>query len=1003
MAGKSWGNILFFFLWLLSHPLFALPQGIRHYSVNDGLSQSSVYNFFQDRTGFLWIGTGDGLNKFDGYKFTVFKHENNDSQSLSNNVIRGILEDSTGNIWIGTEDGLNKYDPITNKITRITLPYPKIYKTRCVFIMGIYGDGLYLQLRNQGIFCYNIKKRSISNITFIDSNSTERCFSKDNHGFWYSRISGEVIRFQYGQKTKEEFRPHFPFEVNYINQVTREDKDNLLICTSMGLWRYNSQSAKTGQICPVVKERDIRDIIDDNRGNHYLAVNNVGIYVFNKDWQLVNKYSGSDKNGNEAGYSLQNVVRFYKDRSGNIWVGTDGDGICILSMNQLKFSHINAGSDYPFHIPANFIKCFYEEGDSILWIGSFQHGLISVNRKNGKTEVFEHIEGSLGALPDNVVYNITEDGGRLWIGTETGLYLFDRKKKLFSKVKNDNDPTEYNQIYGALKKKDGTILISTQSNVFELIKDKALYLKKINLQQYAKCLFENGNDLLAGTERFGFYIIREGKIMQPDGLLPRELYTAGFQCFYKDKNGFIWAATSMGLLKMTADYKVVKLYDVNNGLPDNFLYSILNDSKGNLWISTNKGLCVFDPAAEKCRVFNLSDGIQSYEYNTGAFYKSESGEMFFGGVNGFNYFYPDSIKYNPYLPKVVLTDLKIFDKKAIVDTAIWRKKNLILPYNKNTVSFEFTGLEFSDPAKAQYASYLEGLDKGWFYSGTDRFVRYSGLAPGTYHLWLKASNNDGLWSDATEMMTIVILPPFWQTWWFISFLAIFSLGITILAVRNISNRKLKKTLAVMERQQELERIRNRISRDIHDDIGSGLTKISMISQAARMDITRDRNIDEKLHKLSDSALDLSDRLQEIVWAMNPTHDNLKSTIAFFRAYAYDFFENTNIKTHFDLPDNLTEDTINPDIRRNLFLCMKEALNNIAKYSCARDVFLQIKITDKQFFMLVKDNGKGFGDITPVKGGNGLINMRKRMEEIGGSYSLESIPDAGTKLIFTVLL
>ncbi len=556
---------------------------------------------------------------------------------------------------------------------------------------------------------------------------------------------------------------------------------------------------------------------------------------------------------------------------------------------------------------------------------------------------------------------------------------------------------EDRKFFCAYKTDNGDIVVCSNGRLFNLIKDKIPRLEEITTTFTVKNIAQNGNDLLLGLDSYGFNILRDGKIIIPDIIKSKRFERSSFQAFFTDKKNSIWAATDIGLLQLSNNYEFLHLYDIKNGLPDNFVYGILVDAEGDLWLSTNKGLSLFHPTTGKFRNFTLDDGIQSFEFNTGAFYKSKDGEMFFGGVNGFNYFNPQTISYNKNVPQLALTDFKVFDDEIKLDTAIGFKKKLILSHDKNTISFEFAGMEFSNPERNQYASKLEGLEYEWYYSGNRRFVKYDRLKPGTYHLWLKASNNDGEWSKPVQMITIIILSPYWATWWFITLVIVVLVALTILGIRYFIGRKLKKRLQALERRNEIEKIRNRISRDIHDDIGAGLTKISMMSQMARLDVTENKNIDDKLNTLSSSARDLSERLQEIVWAMNPRHDDLNSLLAFLRAYASDFFENSNVKLSFHFPDNIPALPLNPDMRRNLFLCFKEALNNIAKYANASEIFIEADIKTNTFHLMIKDNGKGFDANKNKLTGNGLANMQKRMEEINGQFSIKSKPGTGTEI------
>ncbi len=967
---------------------------LRHYSVNDGLSQSSVYSFLQDTKGFIWIATGDGLNKFDGYNFTTFKRQNNDLHSISNNTIRSILEDSAGKIWIGTEIGLNVYDPTNGKITRYPMKDITFPSEKSINVMGFRGNELMLWRRREGILAYNIIDHTSTPISAKDSTMAEVGFIRDGKYQWFVNLRNEICRFNITDKKTDCFPIPFSSKGNSISAIRNFENGHIVICATTGIWDFNSRTGKCVPFSPLFNSKSARDIIRDEKGNYYVAIENEGLFIYSPDWKLLKSYKDDFARSSKEEFSLRHITRFFMDRSGNIWFGTDGSGAFIISRNQIKFTHVNNETITPFRMEANFIKCFYKDEKGILWVGTLDHGLYKINRKTGEVHSYAHSDKDRFSILHNEVTSILNDSGGLWIGTQAGLCFFDFKTERFTPVQQDPKPDDH-KVTCCYRTKHGETWICTQGTVYKLVKGTFNKLEKMPIMAFPKTITEHNGDYLVGTNGAGYRIQHNDQTIFPPLLKEKALEHANVQCFHVDKNDNIWAATDAGLLKLSSSYKFIHLFDTHEGLPDNYIYGILEDKNGKFWLSTNRGISQFDPASEKFRNFTLEDGIQSFEFNTGAFYKASDGEMFFGGINGINYFYPESIPSNRFTPTVALTDFKVFDENVPLDSAIESKKIIILPYDKNTFSFEFAGIEFSNPSQNQYASRLEGLEAQWYNSGNRRFVKYSSLKPGIYHLWLKASNNDGAWSQPRRMITIYILSPYWQSWWFITLAVLALIAVTILIVRYFLTRKLQKRLQALERRNEIEKIRNRISRDIHDDIGSGLTKISMMSQMARMDITKNKNIDDKLNTLSSSARDLSERLQEIVWAMNPRHDDLASLLTFLRSYASDFFESSEIKLTFNFPNDIPFLPLNPDMRRNLFLCFKEALNNIAKYASASEIVIETEITNNLLHLRIIDNGKGFDPAKNKKSGNGLLNMQKRMEEINGKFTIQSEEGKGT--------
>ena len=960
------------------------------YSVNEGLSQNSVYCIIQDSSHFLWLGTADGLNKFDAYSFTTYKKDPNQSLGLSNNTIRGFYIDKKRQLWIGTEDGLNLYDPLSNTIKKITLPDLSEIHNKAILPLGQNGDQLYLWRRSEGIVIYDVKKHTLKLLSSAEKSIVESTAAMDAKDVWLATHEHKLcnINFISGKISYQNLK--LPKETKIFG-LRKFNKDSLIICTSNGIWNYSIAQNKLIRLIDKLKNKSVIDVIKSSEGITYVAILNEGINTYDPNWNLIESYNNEHRFISSNGYSLKHIIRFYQDCSNNIWLGTDGDGAFMISKHQIKFHLASKSNSSDIKLSTNFIKCFYEDSNQNLYVGTLDQGIICIDKTRTKIQYYTNNEHTNESLPSNIINNINGAPGGLWIGTEKGMCYFSFQTKKFTRIKIQSQLADQ-RIICAKTLSNGKLLVSSQGYLFTLNKNKELIRINNKIILAAKCIYDNHEDVILGTESNGFRILRSNNLLKPNCHENKNIIHTSFQCFLKSKDKIIWAATDIGLMKFNLNYDLLKIYNIKSGLPDNYIYGIEEDEKGHLWLSTNKGLSQFNPQKESFKNYTTEDGLQSNEYNTGAFYQSKSGELFFGGVNGFNYFYPSNITINPHTPKIQLTEFKIFDEVINLDTSILLKKYIELPYNKNTISFEFSALEFSNPKQNKYASKLEGLEDKWYYSSGMRQVRYSSLEPGIYTLYLKASNNDELWSAPTQIIKIKIKAPYWKTWWFLSFIGIIILAFIYGVLRFFINRKLEKKLIALERRNEIEKIRNRISRDIHDDIGSGLTKISMISHLASLEIKDNKDINDKLQHLSKSARDLTERLQEIIWAMNPRNDDLKSLIAFLRAYAYEYFENSSIGIIIEFPNEIPDHPLNPDERRNLFLCFKEALNNILKHSEATEVCLKIEILQNVFHLWIVDNGKGINEeinqlnSQSFKNGNGLNNMKKRLEEIGGNLN-----------------
>jgi two-component sensor histidine kinase len=367
--------------------------------------------------------------------------------------------------------------------------------------------------------------------------------------------------------------------------------------------------------------------------------------------------------------------------------------------------------------------------------------------------------------------------------------------------------------------------------------------------------------------------------------------------------------------------------------------------------------------------------------------------MFFQGLKGYNYFFPDSIKENKNIPSVVITSFRIFDNEASLDKSISKTDEIKLSYKENFFSFEFAALDYTNPKRNQYKYKLEGVDKEWRNSKNIRTANYTNIDPGEYVFRVIGSNNDGVWNEEGASVRIIITPPWWATWWFRT-IAIFAIaGIFGGSVRYVTIQRYKRRLA-------LEKERTRISKDMHDEVGSSLSKISILSELAKQKAD-DPKLKSDVEKISQSASEVVDNISEIIWAINPKNDSLDNLLAYIREYAAETLELKSIEYKIELPENIPAYNLSAETRRNIFLVIKEALNNIIKYANATLVNITVKLMESRLEISIKDNGNGFDVNNTRKFGNGLINMRKRIEDIGGEFKLDSEPGKGTEIRFSI--
>ena len=483
----------------------------------------------------------------------------------------------------------------------------------------------------------------------------------------------------------------------------------------------------------------------------------------------------------------------------------------------------------------------------------------------------------------------------------------------------------------------------------------------------------------------------------------------GIFSMYEDKDGILWIGTyGGGLNRLDIINNTVKSYTEQNGLPNNVIYSVLPDKAGNLWLSTNRGISKFNPTKETFRNYDVKDGLQSNEFNQGAYFVSNGGELFFGGVNGFNAFFPEEIVDNNFIPPVHIITVKVFDKTlSLPDPVTTNIKQFELSYFQNFFSFEFVALNYTSPDKNNYAYMLDGFDKDWHIApATNRYASYTNLDPGEYVLRVKGSNNDNIWNETGTSITIIVTPPFWMTWWFRGLMIITIIVIGGSTIRYFILKNIKERTRKMEQETALERERLRIARDMHDDLGSRLTEIRLLSEMAYKE-QDSRKTSAALCEVSEIARNIISTFSEIVWSVNPQNDTVENLAEYIGQYAVDYLSKAEIKCRLDFPQEFPLWKASSEVRHNTLLAVKEALNNAVKHSDAKEINVKVKVESRNgqniAALTIQDYGKGF-DLNAIQMfSNGLKNMKKRMEQYGGKFEINSKTGSGTTLTFIIPL
>ncbi len=960
-------------------------------SVDQGLSQNTLGPIVCDSFGLIWLGTADGLNCYDGHRMIQYHHRENDSFSLHNDYIYFIIVSKGQDLIIYGKKGVEFYDRKTDKFHMLIAVEEMEKRPISGLVVGSSYSKVWLVNYNKTLVeidkytrklksydsyvCPLINDENLS-IDFANNNETDFFFSNRTKLYHFNCVTHHLSVVDSSDKSAYYYvekggKNYYVIQQNVILYKNIKDGNTI---------RY---SIRGGTIAP-----NFKFINQDKNGNFW-------IQFPKKKSALLYKEPSGDYTISNVNTNIGNVQQSttVSDLVGNLWMGTDGSGVFFLNHNKLNIEK------YTVPNTPLMVKAFCPiDADNIL-VGTVADGLYkftisqkkfikiaSINHK----EIYalckkNNDEILIGTLYGIVSYNIKTQQ------TKTNLYprsdsIYMSKQILIEGnllyISSLGGLTVYDMTTGKEVDKHLTLNISSIHQISFEPNHKNFFI----LTEYVGIKYFNGIE----------YIEINPKVFKSCFFSVRHLYR------YNDS--IYWFATEQGLLKVIFENSAKTkhhsfLYTTDHGLPNNFIYSIIPAANNRLWLSTNKGICEFDPIHISCINYGINDGLQSNEFNTGAFQVLPNGSILYGGVQGINVMNPQKLLNTRRKPNIYIKEIRTpHTNYSLMNLP----SELEMPYNDNLLQLNFFTDDLSDPTKNKYYYMLEGLDNNWVMVQGNNQLRYVGLEPGKYILRLKVINGDNISSDE-KTLYITITPPIWQTWWFIIPMAIFVLFGIIYIVQRVSNMNIKRKLKELQRKQEIEGIRQRISSDLHDDIGSGLSKMALISELAKSQTQNPEELQNKLSRLTENSRDMIRSLGEIVWAINPQNDKLPNLLAYMRAYASEYLETTDIVITYHIQESQEATAINPDFKRNIFLILKESLHNAVKYAEATHIEIGFTVknnnnTPIEYQFWISDNGKGIDQNAMRKFGHGLSSIKKRAESIGALYTLESSMGKGVKIM-----
>lgn len=1017
--------------------------------VDEGVSAGLVYKVAQDKKGYLWMATTQGLDRYDGYNIKEFKYIPGDSRSLPESHVRNVFVDSRGWLWVGTENsGIFLFDYRTESFIDLGIKHFAAIKEDLWGNVWVNNPGgkwfvvtvedCWRQLEDFRMISNCLKIRNASEVFkgLPVNKLSPNVLLSGKYGIWWE---GEDSLYAYnldfhagvasprftrpieGEKTSQHYR------FNSLIEDASNDK-----IYYFGKNKYHLIDPGTGRSTQILTIPDsvspflITPRMIDSKGR--IWAHGLIAHVFIID-PITNQFLKLKKTGVEGlVYNWKLACEFpFQDKDENIWLPTIGYGVYKYRLKFERFHYFGYNHEGP-SIPQ------LEELDAQKILFNDYNATQVFNLKNQELEEFWKASWFGVPLSDVLFPGFYIDPGNyVWVvfGDGVNEWLF--------KCNSTGEPIQkYSYSYVLDRDSFGKLFFTDQDVLWSVV--AALDYDELNdysgLRLYRWDVsedVENSYEYFPDQLDFLFGDLRsqiqtsDKKIwlgMRDGGLVTFEPETAKWEHFYhridepkslsdnrilclfpdpKMPDSILWVGTSNGLNKMNIREKTFVRYSTEDGLPNDVIYGILSDDYDNFWISTNRGLCLFNPTTLKTRNFTKKDGLQHNEFNKGAFLKNQDGILFFGGVGGLNWFDPEDF-YKDYAPStIVINSLKIINQEIDLNVhetersinnleqTIEYTDQIVLNFKDRMISLGFTLLDLSSPEKNRYKYYLEGFNDDWIEVSEGHEAIYTNLPPGKYTFNVLGLNSEDVWSSMPASIDISVLPPWWDTWWFKFLVAL----VVLFGAHYFYRYRLAQ-------KEKLFALRERISKDLHDEIGSTLSSISLFGTVAQKKIDKNNHIAvDMLKRINENATMVMESINDIVWAIKSENDKMKKILFRMRAYTSDLTQASDWKIHYIYNEDILSMEMSMVVRRNIYLIFKEAVTNAIKYSGGNEMWIEFEKYNEVLTIRIRDNGSGF-DQEEVQnkltlGGNGMNNMKKRAEELGGSLDIMSEKGKGTTI------
>ncbi|MBL7873157.1 MAG: hypothetical protein JNM78_16180 [Cyclobacteriaceae bacterium] len=889
--------------------------------------KSRLFCQAQDKDGSFWLGTlGSGLLRFDPQtkKFTHYQFDSNNSTTISENYVVGLVFDPTGKLWIATTGGLCSYDPQRNQFIRYSLTNknPKdAYRYRVIRHMVLSQNKLYLSTYG-GLQIFDLKTNQsehlihdIKNPASLSHNSLFKMAENPDGSFWIASYGGGLSLY---------------------NPVTEKFSN----------WKKDESNPET--------------------------------------------------------ISSNNLFSVYLDPDGLLWIGADDNTVCVHDTKAKKFHRVVHRTHKPESIASGWIQSILQENDSVFWLGLNGGGLNRLNLNTQVSKKFINDPLDSRSLGHNGVIAIAKDNQkRIWVGLDGGgLNMMDSETEQFTRyVAGSKNSINNNAVSAMLIDHDNFIWATTFRgglNIYDITTKKFRNINNDSLQKetgislsFVKQIFElNGNIwfntqsqvIVFDKKRNQFVLVSsEGQVSPSTSSLSVEMRP------YSETEMLLFTSNEVKTIRYLDPEQIDQKILFKRSAVEEPFKSFIIDSNNLIWYITKEHLVKWNPQSGEKRIYNYTDGISTRDLH--ALFKDTKGRIFITTLDGLTWFWPHEIRDDTVSRKVVFTDFKLYNHSIRINTPdsttnyslpshISQLRKIALKHSHSFFSIEFAAFEFMAPEKIKYAYKLNGFDREWIQVGNQNFASYTNLDPGEYIFKVKAANPDGFWGTQIASIEIIVTPPYWQTWWFISSSALLLFGLAY----SLHRYRLAQTLRV-------EQLRNKIASDLHDEVGSNLTRISIYSELIQ-DGANETNLKSYLNRIGSISREVTNTMSDIVWSIDSKSDTYEALFLRMKDFALDILQPKNIELDFSTENIDTDKNISPRIKQNIYLIFKEAITNVVKHAHASTVLVRILNKDKRFVMTISDNGAGIPDETGIHG-NGLSNMRRRAHAIHAELTISN--------------